>query len=194
MKKSRLVLLSVLPLLLLGACAGGPPPQANLAYYDFSGEPANLPVPLRSLDVSSSSWLASNAMYYRLAYADGNRREHYAESRWTAQPAELLGVRLERNLMGAANSAAPGALLCRLRIEFDDLIQVFDKPGSSRLLLEARATLYGSQQSVLARRSLSLSQPAGSDARSGVAASGPLVDALSRELQGWVSRECRKAP
>ena len=192
MMTPRSAFLRLLPLVLLGACAGGPPPQANLAYYDFSGEPASLSAPLRSLDVSSSSWLASNAMYYRLAYADGNRREHFAESRWTAQPAELLSVRLERNLVSAGSGVAPGTLLCRLRIELDDLVQVFDKPGSSRLVLDARATLYGTQQSVLARRSLSLSQAAGADARSGVAASGALVDALSRELQGWVRQECRK--
>lgn len=188
----RIALFSLLPALLLTACASRPPAQANLAYYDFSGEPASLPAPLRSVDISSSSWLASNAMYYRLAYADGNRREHYAESRWTAQPAELLGVRLERNLMGAV--ATPGSFLCRLRLELDDLTQVFDQPGSSRLLLEARATLYGTQQTVLARRSLSLSRPAGADARSGVAASGAVVDALSRELQAWARQECRKAP
>lgn len=188
----RIALLSLLPAFLLTACASRPPAQANLAYYDFSGEPASLPAPLRSVDISSSSWLASNAMYYRLAYADGNRREHYAESRWTAQPAELLGVRLERNLMGAA--ATPGSFLCRLRLELDDLTQVFDQPGSSRLLLEARATLYGTQQTVLARRSLSLSRPAGADARSGVAASGAVVDALSRDLQAWARQECRKAP
>lgn len=180
--------------LILSACAGGPPPQANLAYYDFSGEPLSLPAPLRSLDVSSSSWLASNAMYYRLAHADGNRREHFAESRWTAQPAELLGVRLERNLMGSGVAQGPGALLCRLRVELDDLAQVFDKPGSSRLVLEARATLYGNQQMVLSRRSLSLAQPAGADARSGVAATGPLLDALSRELQSWIRQECKKGP
>lgn len=188
----RIALLSLLPALLLTACASRPPAQANLAYYDFSGEPASLPAPLRSVDITSSSWLASNAMYYRLAYADGNRREHYAESRWTAQPAELLGVRLERNLMGAV--ATPGSFLCRLRLELDDLTQVFDQPGSSRLLLEARATLYGTQQTVLARRSLSLSRPAGADARSGVAASGAVVDALSRDLQAWARQECRKAP
>lgn len=188
----RIALFSLLPALLLTACASRPPAQANLAYYDFSGEPASLPAPLRSVDISSSSWLASNAMYYRLAYADGNRREHYAESRWTAQPAELLGVRLERNLMGAV--ATPGSFLCRLRLELDDLTQVFDQPGSSRLLLEARATLYGTQQTVLARRSLSLSRPAGADARSGVAASGAVVDTLSRELQAWARQECRKAP
>lgn len=188
----RIALLSLLPALLLAACASRPPAQANLAYYDFSGEPVSLPAPLRSVDISSSSWLASNAMYYRLAYADGNRREHYAESRWTAQPAELLGVRLERNLMGAV--ATPGSFLCRLRLELDDLTQVFDQPGSSRLLLEARATLYGTQQTVLARRSLSLSRPAGADARSGVAASGAVVDALSRDLQAWARQECRKAP
>ena len=33
----------LLPLFLLGACAGGPPPQANFAYYDLAGEPVSLP-------------------------------------------------------------------------------------------------------------------------------------------------------
>lgn len=176
--------------LLLAACAGGPPPQSNLVHYDFSRAPVQLSAPLRSLDVVPASWLASNAMYYRLSYVDSNRREHYTESRWTAQPAELLGTRLERSLMNGNTGQAP--LLCRLRLDLDDLVQVFDKPGASTLVLEGRATLYGPQQAVLARRHLNLAQPAGADAASAAAASGPLAEAVARELQDWVRQACRK--
>jgi hypothetical protein len=87
-----------------------------------------------------------------------------------------------------------GATLCRLRVDLDDLVQVFDTPGSSRLVLDGRATLYGAQQTVLARRTLTLSQAGGADAASGVAASGPLFDGLARELQGWTRQECKKVP
>jgi cholesterol transport system auxiliary component len=180
--------------LLLVACVGGPP-QSALVYYDIPGATEALPAPLRSLDVIPATWLAGNSMYYRLAYADGSRREHYAETRWTAQPSEMLGVRLQRSLMASADSAgvAGGSTnLCRLRLDIDDFVQVFDTQGSSRLVLEARASLYGAQQAVLTRRLLSLSQPAGADARSAAAASGPLVDALTRELQGWIKLECKK--
>jgi cholesterol transport system auxiliary component len=186
----RIALLS----LLLAACAGTPKQQSNLAYYDVPASVPELPAPLRSLDVVPASWMASNAMYYRLAYAGGSRREHYAESRWTAQPSELLTVSLKRSLMGSAETLSSTTLLCRLRLDLDDLVQVFDAPGSSRLVLEGRATLHGAQQAVLARRAFSLSQPAGADAVAGVAASGPLVNTLARELQTWVRQECRKTP
>lgn len=182
----------LLPLaVLLTACVGGAPKQAEVAYYDLSAEPAGLSLPagapLRTLDVVPSSWLASNAMYYRLAYADSNRREHFAHARWSAQPSELIATRLQRSLLTGTQSAAP---YCRLRIDLDDLSQVFDGPGSSRLVLDARVTLYGVQQRVLARRSMVLSQPAGADARAGAAVSGALTAELARELHGWVQREC----
>lgn len=181
--------------LMLAACAGDAPKQSNVAYYDMPGIAADLPAPLRSLDVVPASWLAGNAMYYRLAYADGNRREHFAESRWTAQPAELLSIRLQRSFMSSKdNTAQPVAVQpCRLRVDLDDLVQVFDSQSASRLVLEGRATLIGQQQTVLARRTLGLSQPSGTDARSGAVASGPLLDALARELQSWVNQNCKKS-
>src|SRR5690606_29214072 len=112
----------------------------------------------------------------------------YAGSRWSGQPAELLGVRLQRSLMSDHRGVGAG---CRLRLDLDDFSQVFDSAQSSRMVIEARATLYGAQQMVLGRRAVSLSQPAGSDAASGVAASGPLGAALIRELHGWIAEACR---
>ncbi|HWT53952.1 MAG TPA: hypothetical protein VN066_04030, partial [Rhodocyclaceae bacterium] len=149
------VLLSVL----LAACSLAPPMQQNATiYYDLPPAKAETGGSLRSLDVVPSSWLAGTAMYYRLAYADGNRREHYAGSRWSGQPAELVGIRLQNSLMSGSGGTGAG---CRLRVDLDDFVQVFDSAQSSRMVLEGRATLYGAQQVVLARRTLSLSQPAG---------------------------------
>lgn len=177
--------------LLLTACVGGAPKPVEVAYYDLSAEPAGAgqpaSTPLRTLEVVPGAWLSSNAMYYRLAYADGNRREHFAHARWSAQPAELIATRLQRSLLTGTQAAAP---YCRLRIDLDDLSQVFDAPGSSRLVLDVRLTLYGVQQRVLARRTLALSQPAGTDARAGAAASGALTAELAQTLRDWAQREC----
>ena len=183
-------LLPALLCALLAACSLAPPVQQNTTtYYDLPAVSVESGGALRSLDVVPSSWLAGTAMYYRLAYTDGNRREHYAGSRWSAQPAELLTIRLQRSLMSGTDGVGVG---CRLRFDLDDFTQVFDSAQSSRMVLEGRATLYGAQQVVLARRTVSLSQAAGTDASGGVVASGPLAAELVRELRGWVAQACRK--
>lgn len=180
-----------LPLLLLAlltGCSLAPPRQQHsTTYYDLPAFKMESTAALRTLDVVPSSWLAGTAMHYRLAYADGNRREHYAGSRWSGPPAELLGIGLQRSLMSGHEGVGTG---CRLRLDLDDFSQVFDSAQHSRMLLEGRATLYGAQQKVLGRRTISLSQPAGSDAASGVAASGPLGAALVRELRSWIATTC----
>lgn len=188
--------------LLLAACVSGPSVQPEVAHYDLpeTGAVAASASPLRSLDVVPAPWLAGNAMAYRLAYADAGRREHFSASRWAAQPGELVEVRLKRSLLagdppamngnGSGNASA-AASACRLSLELDDLIQVFDAPERSQMRLEARATLYGPHLAVLGRRNFSLQQPAGADARSGAAATAALVDSLTRQLQGWIGRDCR---
>lgn len=185
MKISRIVFVSFL----LSACSIAPQRQPEIAYYDLSGTPPDLSAPLRGLDVSPSAWMGGNAMYYRLAYAaDGSRREQYSETRWSAQPADLIETRLKRSLMGSmSGESAKG---CRLHIDLDDFVQVFDASQTSRLQLDARAVLYDASQSMLARKVFSLSRVAGSNAKSGVAASGDVVDDFARQLQTWVRQSC----
>ncbi|HTH93699.1 MAG TPA: hypothetical protein VL550_00575 [Rhodocyclaceae bacterium] len=185
MKISRIVFVS----LLLSACGITPQRQPEVAHYDLPGTPPDLSAPLRSLDVSPSTWMNGNAMYYRLAYAaDGSRREQYGETRWSAQPADLIETRLKRGLIG--NMGSEAAKGCRLHIDLDDFVQVFDAPEASRLQLDTRAALYDASQNLLARKIFSLSRPAGSNAKSGVVASAEVTDDFAHQLQDWVRQSC----
>jgi len=83
----------ILSLLMLAACVGNPPREAEIASYDlgsFSGTWTSPGFPIATVDVKASTWLDSPAQLYRLAYADDLRRRAYTQSRWAAPPAELL--------------------------------------------------------------------------------------------------------
>ena len=185
-----------LPLLLLAslslaACVGNVR-QADIANFDLgtaaiAWKPAE--VRLRSVEVNAPSWLATSAIQYRLLYADAMRRQSYAESRWAAQPAELMARALDRQ-----TAAAPGG--CRLRLDIDELVQVFDAPTAARVLLDVRAGLVAPQgDAVLARKAFSVAQPAPSaDARGGVAATGSALQALAGDLGAWLSQAAHENP
>lgn len=178
-----LLLLSVL----LAACGAGPKTNPNLAYYDLGAvQPApnnRIVGSLRAIDVFAVSWLDSPAMQYRLLYAANQRRQNYTESRWVAAPPQLLGHALRKRML-----SGEGAGACRLRVDLDEFLQVFDSATASRAVVEARVQLVApSGGEVLARRSFSLSRPAaGADAAGGVAALGQAVEALSTELHDWL--------
>ncbi|MBK6630831.1 MAG: membrane integrity-associated transporter subunit PqiC [Betaproteobacteria bacterium] len=182
MKKTLL-----LAALLLAGCGSGSKSLSSVAYYDLGAvQPApnnRIVASLRSIDVFAVSWLDSSAMQYRLLYAANQRRQNFAESRWVAPPAELIGHALRKRML---SGEAGGA--CRLRVDLDEFAQVFDSASTSRVVLDARVQLVeptGSE--ILARRSFSLSRPAASaDAGSGAAALTGAVEAFSTELHDWL--------
>lgn len=179
--------LFLLTLLLYGCVAV---PRGQPATYDIgsaaTGNGQSSSLPLRIIEVRSPSWLATQAMQYRLAYSQGTRREAYAESRWAAPPAELVELALKRRIF--AHAGETQAAGCRLVIDVDEFIQVFDAPEASRALLEVRAALLAPRGDVLlARRAFSQSQPAGADARSGVAAFGVAASELAGDVSAWLN-------
>jgi cholesterol transport system auxiliary component len=186
---------SLLPTLLLGAAAllsgclatGGAP--ADLARYDFvpGAQTVGSVLALRGVDVIAPSWLAGPAMQYRLNFADDGRREAYATSRWVAPPAELLENSLRQRLVAGTRRSVTAD--CRLRVELDEFVQVFDQPQESRAVVNLRlALLPGRGELVLARRSLALSKPAGAEARSGAAALSSLAGELGGTVEQWLQQ------
>lgn len=183
--------LALFAVLALAGC-GSVAPKATPASYDLAGAAVawqpERPV-VRGVGVFAPSWLGSTAIAYRLVYADPWRRQVYAHSRWTAPPAELIERALNRQ-------TPAGAGACRLRLDVDDLAQVFDTPQASRLLLDVRAALIAPDRStVLARKAFSLAQPASSaDARGGVAATAAAVAALGFDLGNWLGQVADETP
>ncbi|MDP2810156.1 MAG: ABC-type transport auxiliary lipoprotein family protein [Rhodocyclaceae bacterium] len=170
-------------LLLLAGCAGTVR-QPEVARLDLGlatpvWKPSSLA--LDGVDIQAPSWLAGTAMQYRQLNADPHRRLAYAESRWAAPPAELIERALSRN--------TPGAAGCRLSIELDELIQVFESPQASHVLLEARAALLAPRSRIaIARKSFAISQPAaGADSRGGAAATSAAVRQLGDALNAWLT-------
>ncbi|HJV26590.1 MAG TPA: ABC-type transport auxiliary lipoprotein family protein [Aromatoleum sp.] len=140
------------------------------------------PVPA-SIEVRAPSWLAGNAMQYRLEYAQPSQRQAYAESRWASPPAELLEVGLRRMLPPDGRSA------CRLRIDLDEFTQVYATHDSSQALVAARAELLAPRSdTVLARRDLRIAEAAPTpDASGGVIAHRAASRRLAEELTRWLA-------
>ena len=145
-----------------------------------------------AVEVNSPSWLRSRAMAYRLLYQVESRRQLYRESRWSAEPAEMVALALERALVGGS---APGG--CRLRVELDELIQVFEGPELSHALLVARAGLRPAGTAAVSPPQwldLVIREPAISpDAVGGVAAQRAALNRLIEEIRAWlaVAPACR---
>ena len=181
---------SLLIAALLAGCTGLPKVAPAYAVHDFGGpDPvaARSPgVPLRGLEVVAAPWLASTAIQYRLAYAPPPRRQAYVESRWAAQPAQLVELALKRAVRTGGEAGTSGA--CRLRVELDEFAQVFDEAAASRGVVEARAFLLAPRSDqIVASRGFSLARPAPSaDALGGVAALRGGVRQMGVELSDWL--------
>lgn len=176
----------------LGGCFTSPASRLHVAVFDLgdvvaaaapsSAESVSGMPWLGTLEMTAPSWLDSRTMQYRLA-TEPAQRQSYVESRWAAVPAELLAASLRRQL-GATSTNGEG---CRLRIELDEWVQAFDAAGNSQAQLALRAGLYTARgDSQLARHALSLTAPAGRDARQGVAAFVALERQVASDLGQWL--------
>ncbi|MFS2019575.1 ABC-type transport auxiliary lipoprotein family protein, partial [Massilia sp. CT11-108] len=97
-------------------------------------------------DVTGSSALDSERMFYRLSYADPLQARTYANSRWTANPLQLLTQRFKTRLAQAGarvlseTDAAAGIPL--LRIDVDEFIHDFGGVSQSTGVVAVRASVF----------------------------------------------------
>lgn len=185
--------LAVTLILLLGGCFGEAGKRPGPASYDFSaaltppvaGQPSRLI--LRNVEVQAPSWLDQPAMQYVLAHVEAARRQTYADSRWVAPPARLLERALARRLLAGKETVSAAG--CRLRVELDEFVQIFDMPDSSRALVEVRVMLLAPRANdLLLRGNFRLSPAAGADARGGVRAFGGAARDLGNEIELWLNQ------
>lgn len=177
--------------LAVAGCVGVPRAPLNVARYDF-GPPvkateSTMQVPLREVEVIVPSWLDTPQLQYRLLFADATQRRSYAESRWVAPPGELLEALLRRQLMADGSAPANGG--CMLRVDLDELLQVFHTPQRSEGLIELQVSLVAPRGgAVVARNKFAVAKPAATaDARGGVDAVAAAATAVAQRLQDWLN-------
>ncbi len=173
--------------LTLGGCGTLNLRSPPMALYDLGVTSAQpLPLELAPVQVSvfAPPWLSAGAMQYRLAWHDPDRRRAYAESRWVSSPTEMLSLALDRGL-----SAGSGGLHCRLRVELDEFIQVFDSSAQSHVELIARVALLPPRsEAPIARTEFRITEAAPSaDAVGGVSAHRAGTGRLVHEISAWLS-------
>lgn len=174
--------------LAIGGCGNLGVPAARFAFFDFgTPEPVDPPLPfaLTRVEVRAPSWLSTGAMQYLIAYRQPAQREAYSETRWVAEPAEMLRLALERALV--PESSAEGR--CRLRVELDEFVQEFDGPTSSHAIIIARPALImpRSDEAVAQNTFVIREQAPTPDAAGGVIAHRRAVRRLASEISSWIA-------
>jgi cholesterol transport system auxiliary component len=188
--------------LTLGGCAGTIQP-VRPAVYDFG------PGPLSSASgnagagraavilgmVEATPALETQAVHYRLAYANGQQLKPYSQARWSMAPAQLIRQRLSDQLSQSRAILNPGesgligtAAPATLRIDLEEFSQLFQAPNQSVGLLRLRATLIQpSQTPRVIQHSVVVQRPAPSaDAQGGVIALATATDAAVLEIDNWL--------
>ncbi|MDP3378432.1 MAG: ABC-type transport auxiliary lipoprotein family protein, partial [Brevundimonas sp.] len=200
--------------LALAGCSALPDRPLRPVMYDFGPGPmqtaatdrrAPLP-PLALADVDAPGLPdGSNAVLYRLAYADAQQLRPYAQARWSQPPAQLLQQRLREHLGqrrailkaddGAAqvrDTAQGGNLPPVLRIEVEEFSHTFTSATDSVGLLRLRATvvdLTPAGEALRGQRVFIVRTPARSaDAAGGVAALSEASTQAAKELADWVEQ------
>lgn len=157
-----------------------PPPQTVHDFGPVRGNALTVPAPWSQVTVKAPDWLQDRLIRYRLLYAQPTQVRYYSQSRWIAPPPELLANRL-----GAACSDSG----IGLTIAIQSFEQVFEHPGQSTVVLQARAELVDARSAkALGIRSFRWSTPTPSgDAPGAVAAFARLADLARSELSSWAA-------
>ena len=198
----------------LVGCSALPEPPSRPVMYDFGpgpmqAAPSDRRAPLPALglaDVDAPGLPdGSNAVLYRLAYADAQQLRPYAQARWSQPPAPLLQQRLREHLgqRRAVLKADDGAAQVRdatqggklppvLRVEVEEFSHTFTSATESVGLLRLRATvvdLTPAGEKLRGQRVFIVRTPARSaDAAGGVAALAEASTQAAKEVAEWVEQ------
>lgn len=141
-------------------------------------------------DVTGSSALDSERMYYRLSYADPMQARTYAHSRWTANPLQMMTQRIKTRIGQAGakvlseTDASLGIPL--LRIDVDEFVHDFASAGQSSGQVAVRASVFKGH-TLLDQKTFVHTTPAPSaDAAGGARALAASTDAIAADVVAWL--------
>jgi cholesterol transport system auxiliary component len=146
--------------------------------------------PVIVTDVTGSSALDSERMFYRLSYADPLQARTYANSRWTASPLQLLTQRFKTRLAQSGarvlseTDAASGIPL--LRIDVDDFVQDFGGVSQSTGVVAVRASVFQGHVLVDQRSFRQAVAATSADAAGGARALAASTDAVAADIVAWL--------
>jgi len=196
---SRLIAVLAAAGLLLTGCAS----QKGEPNTQFDFGPASPPAaaqaaqpaqdPLAAIvvtDVTGSSALDNERMFYRLSYADALQARSYANSRWTANPLQMMTQRLKTRIAQSGTKvlsetdASNGIPI--LRVDVDEFVHDFRSAAQSEGQVALRASVF--QGHVLVdQRSFTRSTAANTpDAAGGARALAASTDAIAADIVAWL--------
>ena len=207
---------SIFVVVVLGitGCSALPSPPSRPALYDFGPGPVaaapadrRAPLPPLALAEVEAPGLpeGSNAVLYRLAYADAQQLRPYSQARWSQPPAQLLQQRLREQLgqrrailkaddgAAQARGVAPGGRLPTvLRVELEEFSHLFASASESAGVVRLRATVVDltySGEVLRGQRVFTVRTPARTaDAAGGVAALADASTQVAQEVADWVEQ------
>lgn len=197
--KHRLIALAAAALLLAGCASqkGEPTTQFDfgpaMPAASLAQSQAQAAAPVGAIvvtDITGSSALENERMFYRLSYADALQARSYANSRWTANPLQMMTQRMKTRIAQSGakvlseTDASNGVPI--LRIDVDEFIHNFSAAAQSEGQVALRASVF--QGHVLVdQRSFARTTPAGSaDAAGGARALAASTDAIAADIVAWL--------
>ena len=196
--KHRLIVLAAAGFLMAGCASQKGEPNTQ---FDFgpavppaaarAAQPAQDPLAaIVVTDVTGSNALDSERMFYRLSYADALQARSYANSRWTANPLQMMTQRLKTRIAQSGTKvlsetdASNGIPI--LRVDVDEFVHDFRSAAQSEGQVALRASVF--QGHVLVdQRSFTRSTAANTpDAAGGARALAASTDAIAADIVAWL--------
>jgi cholesterol transport system auxiliary component len=142
-------------------------------------------------DVTGSSALDNERIYYRLSYADPLQARTYANSRWSATPLQLLTQRLKTRIGQAGakvlseTDASSGIPI--LRVDVDDFVHDFTGASQSAGVVALRASVFKGHALVDQRTFVRRTDALSADAAGGARALASSTDAVAADIAAWLT-------
>jgi cholesterol transport system auxiliary component len=168
-------------------------PALPAASTQAAGAPAAAPPPLGAIvvtDVTGSTALDSERMVYRLSYADPMQARTYANSRWTANPLQMMTQRIKTRIgqSGAKVLSETDASLGipLLRIDVDEFVHDFSSASQSSGQVALRASLFRGHTLVDQKTFVHATPATSADAAGGARALAASTDAIAADIVAWL--------